>query len=523
MAKITLDKWIVILTVASAALLQLIDTSIVNVALRPMMGNLGATLAEISWVITAYSAANVVMIALAGWMGARFGRKRYFAMSIIIFTAASVACGMSTNVWMLIFFRFLQGIGGGGIMTTAQSIIVETFPREQLGFANAIYGMTVIIGPTIGPTLGGYITDNLSWNWVFYVNLPFGIFATLMTFIYVKEPDEKQRIGKMDWWGLAFLCAGVGALQVMLERGQDDGWFESSLINALMVISVVGIIAFIWRELSIEFPVVNLRLFRSKSFTMGSCFGFILGFGLFSSVFIIPMFTQVFLGFTATKTGLMMIPGSLVTAISMPFVGKALQRNIPPQYMSAVGMTLFFVFCVMLYKLSGVSSESEFFWPLILRGLGMGLLFIPLTSITLSEIEGRDIPQATGLSNMVRQLGGSFGVALMTAFLSFRTSFHRDVLAEKITETNPAAMDRINAMVGGLMAKGSGLLEAKQKALASLNMTVARQAALLSYLDAFLVVGIFFLICIPILLLYKNKQRPKATGEKAPEAHMVME
>ena len=407
-------------------------------------------------------------------------------------------------------------------MTTAQSIIVETFPREELGLANAIYGMTVIIGPTIGPTMGGYITDNLSWNWVFYVNLPFGIFATLMTFLYVKEPVDKARIGKMDWWGLAVLCAGVGALQVLLERGQDDGWFESSLIVALAVISVFGIIAFLWRELSIEFPVVNLRLFKNSSFAMGSFFGLILGFGLFSSIFIIPMFTQVFLGFTATETGMMMIPGSLITAVCMPFVGKALQKNIQPQYMAAVGMGLFFLFSVMLFGLSGESGVGEFFWPLMLRGIGMSLLFIPLTNITLSEIQGRDIPQATGLSNMIRQLGGSFGVAIMTAFLSTRTTFHRNILAAKVTEYNPLATERINATVAGLMARGSSMVEAKQKALASINFAVYKQASLLSYLDAFLVVGAFFVVCIPMLLLYKNKKKPGPPGAKI-DMHAAME
>jgi len=520
MAKISLEKWIVIITVASAAMLQLIDTSIVNVALRPMMGNLGATLSEISWVITAYSAANVVMIALAGWMGARFGRKRFFAFSIIMFTVASVFCGMSTNVWMLIFFRFLQGIGGGGIMTTSQSIIVETFPREELGFANAIYGMTVIIGPTIGPTMGGYITDNLSWNWVFYVNVPFGIFATLMTFLYVREPKEKQTIGKMDWWGLAFLVTGIGALQVLLERGQDDGWFESPLIVILAILAAIGVVAFLIREFSVEFPVVNLRLFKIPSFSMGAFFGFILGFGLFSSVFIIPMFCQSFLGFTATKTGLLMIPGSLITAFSMPFVGKALQRKVPPQYMSAVGMALFFAFCFMLSNLNSQSGEGEFFWPLIIRGIGMGLLFIPLTTITLSSIPGRDIPQATGLSNMIRQLGGSFGVAIMAAFLSYRATIHRDALASRISEYNPIAFERLQQITAGLMAKGSSMIEAKQKAIAMLQGAVMKQAMLLSYLDAFLLVGIFFVICIPILLIYRHNPTHGASNVPAEPVHM---
>ena len=502
--KISLEKWIVIITVASASLLQLIDTSIVNVALTAMMGNLGATLSEISWVITSYAAANVIMITLAGWMGARFGRKRYFATSIIVFTVASVACGLSTNVWELVFFRFIQGIGGGGIMTTAQSIIVETFPREQMGFANAIYGMTVIIGPTIGPTMGGFITDNLNWNWTFFINLPFGLFVTIMTLLYVREPHERPRIGRMDWWGLLFLVVGIGALQVVLERGQDDGWFESPWITLLSIMSAAGVVAFIWRELTVEYPIVNLRLFKNYSFSMGSIFGFVLGFGLFSSVFIIPRFSQVFLGLTATASGIMLIPGSLMTAFCMPFVGK-FTRKIPPQYMSAVGMTLFMLFCVLLSNLNGGSSQDEFFWPLMIRGVGMSLLFIPLTTITLSGLKGVELPQGTGLSNMVRQLGGSFGVAIMASFLSQRTIVHRAQLADHISQFNPIAWDRYNAIVAGLQAKGTALVEAQRMALASLNGIVYKQAALLSYLDAFLVVGIFFAICIPVLLIYRGK------------------
>lgn len=518
-SKISLDKWIVILTVASASLLQSIDTSIVNVALTTMMGNLGATLSEIGWVITSYAAANVIMIALAGWMGARFGRKRYFAMSIILFTVASVACGLSTNVWELVFFRFLQGIGGGGIMTTAQSIIVETFPREQLGFANGIYGMTVIIGPAVGPTLGGYITDTLSWNWTFFINLPIGIFATLMTMMYVKEPEARPKIGAMDWWGLLFLVMGIGSLQILLERGQDDGWFDSPLITALAMSSVVGVGAFLWRSLKIEFPIVNLRLFRNYSFAMGCFFGFIQGFGLYSSIFIVPRFTQVFLGLTATASGLMLMPSSLITAAFMPIVGKA-TRKFQPKYLAIAGMVLFMSFCFSLTNLHGGSSQDEFFWPLVMRGIGMSLLFIPLTNITLSDLQGTDLPQGSGLSNMIRQLGGSFGIAIMTAFLSYRSAVHRSHIAEHINVYHTPALERFQEMVAAFQAKGYALVQSQQMALASLNGVVAKQAALLSNLDAFRLVGVFFAVGIPILLLYKQKHVRSSASADAPPVHM---
>ncbi len=263
--KIGLEKWIVIITVVSAALLQLIDTSIVNVTLLQMMGNLGATLEDIGWVITSYAAANVVMIAMAGWLSARFGRRNFFAASIIVFTVASILCGMSTNVWELVFFRFIQGIGGGGLLPMSQAIIVETFPKEELGLANAIYGMGVIIGPTIGPALGVQLTDHLSWHWVFFVNIPVGIAATIMTFLYVREPKDRPPSRGMDWPGIAFLVAGVGALQVVLERGNQEDWFSSKMISFLSVVAVIGVVGFIWRELTCEHPVVNLSSFSPSA------------------------------------------------------------------------------------------------------------------------------------------------------------------------------------------------------------------------------------------------------------------
>jgi len=345
MAKFSADKIIVIFTVVSAALLQLIDTSIVNVALNDMMGNLGATFEEIGWVVTGYAVSNVIMITLSGWMSARFGRKYYFAGSIILFTIASVLCGTSTNIWELVVFRVIQGIGGGGLLSTAQAILVETFPREELGLANAIYGMGVIIGPAIGPTLGGWITDNFSWQWIFYINIPFGILATILTLTYVEEPKEKMRAAKMDWLAFVLLLVGISSLQVVLEKGQSEDWFETRYITILTFVAAITSIAFVWRELAVEHPIVNLRLFGNKAFTTGTGFNFILGFGLYGTTLVIPIFCQNLLGFTAMETGLLMLPGSLATAVMMPIVGSLLKRNfINPAVYAGLGLALFFHF-----------------------------------------------------------------------------------------------------------------------------------------------------------------------------------
>ncbi|MDB5050168.1 MAG: drug resistance transporter, EmrB/QacA subfamily [Fibrobacteres bacterium] len=515
--KFGLDKWIVIVTVISAALLQLVDTSIVNVTLLQMMGSLGATLGDISWVITSYAAANVIMIAMAGWLSNKYGRKKYFAASIIVFTVASVLCGMSTNVWMLVFFRFIQGMGGGGLLSTAQAILVETFPKEELGLANAIYGLGVIIGPTIGPVLGGYITDTLSWHWIFFINIPVGIAATAMTWFYVKEPLEKYQVRGMDWPGIGLLVAGVGAMQVVLERGDKEGWFESRYITFLSIVAVVGAVGFVWRELVYEHPVVNLRLMKDRSFAMGMLFNFILGFGLFGSVFVIPVFAQSFLGFTATDTGKLLIPGSIATAIMMPFIGKALQKKLPANLFSGIGFFLFYFFTYMLSHLGAQTGTSSFFWPLVVRGVGLGLIFIPLTTMSLVGLKGKDIPQGTGLTNMIRQLGGSFGVAVMATFIERRTTFHQSILSDGITSYSMAAYQRLSGMTAALIAKGVDAATAKVRALAMLDHLVAKQASLLAYLDTFYFVGFFFLACIPLLFLFKaNKEK---TGGPVAEFH----
>lgn len=507
MARITLEKWIIILTVISAALLQLIDTSIVNVSLIQMMGNLGATLGDISWVVTGYAASNVVMITLSGWLSSKIGRKKYFAASIILFTVASVACGLSDNVWELVFFRVIQGIGGGGLLSTAQAILIETFPKEDIGLANAIFGVGVIIGPTIGPALGGYITDNLSWPWIFYINVPVGIVATICTIMFIHEPAEKMKTGKMDWWAIMFLAVGIGSMQIVLEKGEREDWFETTYITVLSLAAVVGLIAFIWRELTVEHPVVDLRIMRYRSFAVGTLFNFILGFGLFASVFIIPVFAQNILGFTATDTGYLLMPGSIMTGLMMPVIGTLLRKNIPPLVFSGMGFLLFFLFT---YQLSGLNlsvGPDDFFWPLIIRGIGLGMIFIPLTTMSLTELRGKEIPQGTAISNMIRQLGGSFGTALMTTVISVRTSIHYDTLKDHVSSYDLISQERLEGFKNLFISKGFSPSEATQQAFAAMKGAVIKQAMMITYSETFLIVGGFFLVCIPLLLLFRGKKK----------------
>jgi MFS transporter, DHA2 family, multidrug resistance protein len=509
-------KWIITVTVILASLIELIDTSIVNVALPQMMGNLGATLDEIAWVVTSYVVANVIVVPMTGWLSRTFGRRNYFAGSIVLFTVASFFCGHATNIWELVFFRFVQGAGGGALLSTSQSILVETFPPEELGFANGLFGLGVVVGPTIGPTLGGWITDNYDWPWIFYVNIPIGILATVLTLSFIHGKKEERRAGTVDWAGIGLLVLGIGALQVVLERGEREDWFSAAYIVVLTFVAIGGLVAFVWRELTAEHPVVDLRVLKDRSLAVGTVFTFILGFGLYSSVFIFPVFAQNLLGFTAMQTGLILLPGGIATAIMMPTVGKMMQKGVPPQLMNAAGFISFFVFTRMLSHSTLASGRVDFFWPLIFRGVGLGLLFVPLTTLALSNLRGPNIAQGAGLTNMMRQLGGSFGVALITTYVQKRSWLHRANFLNYLSPYDPAVQQRLQAITQGLIARGATPGAARQQAYAALEGILQQQTFLLTYMDAFRVVGIFFLLCIPLLLLFKRRRRG------APAAAMAM-
>jgi MFS transporter, DHA2 family, multidrug resistance protein len=504
MAETGARKWIIVITAILASLIELIDTSIVNVALPQMMGNLSATLDEVAWVVTAYVVANVIVVPMTGFLSRFFGRRNYFAGSIVLFTIASFFCGHATNIWELVIFRFIQGMGGGALFSTSQSILVETFPPEELGLANGLFGLGVVMGPTIGPTLGGWITDNYSWPWIFYVNIPIGIVATMLALSFIRGDREVHADASIDWAGIALLVAGIGSLQIVLERGERDDWFSATYIVVLTILAAIGIGAFIWRELTAEHPVVELRVLKDRSLAVGTLFTFILGFGLYSSIFIFPVFAQNLLGFTAMQTGLILLPGGIATAVMMPIVGKLLQRRVPAQLMNALGFISFFVFTYLLSRSTLLSGRVNFFWPLIFRGVGLGLLFVPLTTLALSNLRGRDIAQGAGLTNMMRQLGGSFGVALMATFVEKRSWSHRQSLLEHVSMYDPTVRERINAIVRALLAKGSTLIDAERQAYGALEGIVTKQTFLLTYMDAFRIVGFFFLCCIPLLLLFKR-------------------
>jgi DHA2 family multidrug resistance protein len=366
---------IITVTAILCALLEIVDTTIVNVALTDMRGNLGATLSEIGWVITAYAIANVIIVPMTSWLSQQFGRRNYFAVSIILFTVSSFLCGNASGIWELVFFRFLQGLGGGALLVTSQTIITESYPPEKRGMAQAIYGLGVIIGPTLGPPLGGYIVDHFSWPFIFYINIPIGVVATILTLQFVRSPKfgAKTSAADIDWLGIGLLAGGVGSLQYILEKGQEEDWFSNTGITLLTIGAVFAFFFFIWRELKYKNPIVDLRVLKDGNLRVGTMLSFILGFGLYGSTFLIPLYTQSILGWTAQQSGALMIPAALTTAFMMPIIGQLLQRGVNQQFLVASGLFLFFLFTFMSFGiLTPDTSKDNFFWPLIMRGIGMG-------------------------------------------------------------------------------------------------------------------------------------------------------
>ncbi|QQU05093.1 DHA2 family efflux MFS transporter permease subunit [Myroides odoratus] len=499
---------IITITAILCALLEIVDTTIVNVAMNDMKGSIGVSLTDIAWVVTAYAIANVIVVPMTSWLSQQFGRRNYFAASIIIFTVASFLCGNSTTLWEIILFRFIQGLGGGALLVTSQTIITESYPVEKRGVAQAIYGMGVIVGPTLGPPLGGYIIDNYSWPFIFYINVPLGILATVLALLYVKSPKyaEKSKLNEVDFLGIILLAIAVGSLQYVLEHGQQDDWFENSTILTLSITSVLGFFFFIWRELTCEKPIVNLRVLKDSNLAIGTVLSFILGFGLYGSTFVIPIYTQSILGWTATDAGMLLVPSSLMTALMMPFIARMLQRGVPPKYLVATGFLVFFIYSFCAHNILTPDTGSEhFFWPLVIRGVGLGLLFVPITTLSLSNLRNKQIGEGAAFTGMMRQLGGSFGIALITTFISRWTVNHRLALVSHLDTASLEVQNRVLALQQSFIAKGFTADEALQKAYTLLDLGVTKQATVLTYMDVFMFLGVLFLICIPFILILIKK------------------
>jgi len=512
MAETGFRKIIITFTVITAAIIELIDTSIVNVALSDMSGNLGATLEDVAWVVTSYAIANVIIIPMTSFLAARLGRRNYYIGSILLFTAASVACGQAHNIWELVAFRFVQGIGGGALLSTSQAILFETYSVAQRGFAAAIFGVGVFVGPTIGPTLGGWIIDTYSWRWIFYINVPIGLLAALLSYAYVKEPAQARSAEHIDWAGIGLLVAGLASLQTVLERGETEDWFSTRYIVVLAAVAAVSLLAFIAWELASDHPVVDLRVLRSRTLATAAVLTFVLGFALFSTVFIVPVFAQRLLNYTAMQTGMLFLPGAGVAVCVLPLIGRMIVKGVPMQYMVVAGFLIVAAFAFMLSRLNLNTGAHDFFWPIILRAIGLSLVTVPLTQLAVSGLPPRDIPQGVALNNMMRQLGGSFGIAFINTFLDHRMAVHRLNLVTRLAAGSPETAGRLALLTRGMLAHGSTPWEASRQALGALEGMVQRQASLLSYLDAYQLVAAIAVGCVPLILL---AGRPRRAGRPA--------
>jgi DHA2 family multidrug resistance protein len=488
---------LVTITVMLGMIMAIIDSTIVNVALATMAGNLGATTDEIAWVVTGYLLAAVVIMPLNGWLTAALGRQKYYATSIALFTVASFLCGAARSLWMLVVFRVVQGIGGGALQPTAQSILFESYPPNKRGQAMAIFGLGAMVGPAIGPVLGGYIVDNWSWPLIFYINIPIGLVAFAMTFLFIRDPHyiEKPK-GRVDWSGLSLMTIGVASLQYVLSMGQRDDWFSDSAIAILSVIAVLGLAGFIAREVRIRSPIVDLSVFRSRSFSAGNIIGIVSGFGLFGLNLVLPLFLQEVLGFSAYQAGIALLPGAVATAISMPIAGR-LVNKLDARVMVAFGSAMFGAAAWAMGGFDQNVGYWQFFWPRAWQGFALGFLFVPLSTATLAGLMPREIPNASGIYTLLRQLGGSVGIALLTTLLARHEAMAQTVLASGINMASPAVRSYLQAHPHGLLQLYGYVLQ---------NSTV------ISYDYLFRLSGILFFIAIPSVLLLRPTKGGVARG-----------
>ena len=497
------NRYLIAIAVTLAAVLELIDTSIVNVAIPHMMGTLGATLDEIAWVSTSYIIANVIVIPMSSWLSAFFGRKRYLTGSILLFVLASFFCGAATSLWGLVFWRIIQGLGGGALLSTAQTTLFEAFPPHERGIGQSIFGVGVMVGPTLGPTLGGYIVDAYAWPWIFYINVPLGLFAGYLVWSYVRDAVHQVRASTVDWPGIVLLTLAVGALQWMLERGERIDWFDSPFFVALGVVSVVAGVLLVWRELSVDEPIINLRILRSRQLGPGVLFASFLGLALYGSVFVLPVFLQQLHGYTAQQTGMVILPGALASAFTMAIMGKQ-SSKMDARPLIVIGALLFLASMYLLSKLALDAGQGEFFWPLILRGVGLGLLFVPLTNAAMIGLPMQQIGQGTGLFNLMRQLGGSLGIAIMATSLARLTRVEKATLAEHAGAYDPLTLARVGGMTQAMVAHGTEIGMAQQRALLALDRQIAAQASVLAFSRLYLISGLLLVAALPLLLIWRT-------------------
>jgi DHA2 family multidrug resistance protein len=501
------NPWLISIAVMLGTFMEVLDTTVVNVSLPHIAGNLSATVDESTWVLTSYLVANAIVLPLTGWLSNQFGRKRVLMTSIAGFTLASVACGFAPNLPLLIIFRVVQGATGGGLQPLSQAIMLEAFPPEDRGKAMAFWGLGIVVAPMLGPVLGGWITDSYSWRWIFYINLPVGIAALTMCKLFIFDPAYIQRRSRrVDWWGIGLLAVGIGALQVMLDKGQEEDWFGSHFITALTVICALALIGFVIHELLDWLPVVNLRVFRVRTYSAGVFMMTVLGFGLYGSLVLIPIFLQELLGYSSTDAGVAMLPRGLGSFLTMPLVG-VLMSKIEPRKMLAGGFLGAAFSMYMLARLNLNAGYWDVFWPQLIQGVSMGFLFVPLTTVTHDPIRNEEMGNATSIFNLMRNIGGSIGIAAVTTMTARAEQRNINVLGANVTGYSAAARQTMQGAAANFMSKGADAVTASRQALGSMFVLVQAQATMLSFNRAFLLLGFLFVAVIPFILLMRRPQK----------------
>jgi DHA2 family multidrug resistance protein len=512
----SINPWVIAVTVTLATFMEVLDTSIANVALPHIAGNLGASADESTWVLTSYLVSNAIILPLSGWLSGLIGRKRFYMTCVAVFTVSSFLCGLAPSLGILVLCRILQGVGGGGLQPSEQAILNDTFSIEKRGMAFAVYGVAVVVAPTIGPWLGGWMTDNFSWRWIFYINVPVGILSLFLTYWLVSDPPHMKRAKvtegfRIDYIGIGLISLGLGSMQIILDKGQREDWFSSVFIQVFFVLMLVGIIAGIIWELRHKDPVVDLRMLKDRNFAVATLAMFFLGFVLYSSTVLIPQFLQEMMGYTATLAGLALSPGGAVIMFMMPVVGFLVSR-VNTKYLIAFGCT---VSALALFVMAGWDLQIDYSHAVrarMLQSFGLAFLFIPINVSAFAFVAKEKTNMGTGIINLARNVGASVGIATVTTLLERRTQFHQAQLMEHVNPLSNAYHNMIAGTQAKLMMAGSGVHEAASQAAGMVYGTVQRQALMLAFIDNFHMLGIVFFIVIPVLMFLKRP--PK--GASAP-------
>ncbi len=506
-----INPWVVTFSVMLATFMEVLDTTVVNVSIPHIAGNLASTNEEGTWVVTSYLVSNAIVLPISGWLANHFGRKRLLLTCVAGFTITSLCCGLATSLWQLILFRILQGLTGGGLQPLAQAILLETFPKERHGHAMAAFGIGILLAPILGPTLGGWITDNYSWRWIFYLNLPVGILSLILMNRYVFDPHYVKRgEGKVDLWGIGFLAVGIGSLQVMLDTGERKDWFASGYIRTFAALCVIGLAALIIRELTTDHPVVDLRVLKNRSFSAGVFLISLLGFVLYASLVLLPLYLQTLMGYPAYNSGLALSPRGIGALLFTPIAGH-LTTKTDPRRLLVVGMVLG---SITMFDLAGLNLQAGFwdiFWQQVFQGVALSFLFIPLMALAMAKITPEKMGNATSIFNLMRNIGGSIGIAVMATFLSRRTQLHQNHLIENITPASGQTYRMLMGLRANFYAHGADSVTAARKAMTAMYGLVQQHAAMLAFVEAFWVMGVVFLLMLPFLpiLQYSKPAKPK--------------